>query len=137
MSRKKIFSFCFALLLATPVLAAPIKSNTTWSGTVILKDMVSVEPGVVLTLAPGTKVQAGSAAAGIAVSGTIRINGSSSAPVLLGGAKGWKGIMLNETGPANHRIDYARFSDAENGISVMAAKVDIRQIGRASCRETV
>lgn len=133
MLKKKILSLCCTLLIAAPVLAAPLKSNTTWSGTVILKEMVMVESGVTLTLAPGTTVRATSADAGIAVAGTIRINGSAAAPVVLSGVKGWKGIMLNETGAAPHRIDYARFSDAENGISLMAGQVEIRHAEFRNC----
>ena len=133
MLKKKILSLCCTLLLAAPVLAAPLKSNTTWSGAVTLKEMVTVEKGATLTLAPGTTVRATSADAGIAVSGTIRINGSAAAPVVLSGVKGWKGIMLNETGAAPHRIDYARFSDAENGVSLMAGQVEIRHAEFRTC----
>ena len=133
MLKKKIFSLCCSLLIAAPGLAAPLKSNTTWSGAVNLKEMVIVEPGVTLTLAPGTTVRATNVDAGIAVAGTIKVNGSAAAPVILGGVKGWKGISLNETGAAPHRIDYARFSDAENGISLMAGQVDIRHAEFRNC----
>lgn len=133
MLKKKLFSLVFTLFLAAPTLAAPIKSNTTWSGVVTLKEMVSVEKGATLTLAPGTTVRATSAEAGIAVAGTIKINGSAAAPVVLSGVKGWKGIMLNETGAAPHRVTYARFSDAENGISLMAGQIEIRNSEFRNC----
>lgn len=137
MLKKKILSLGCFLLLAAPVLAAPLKNNTTWSGAVTLKEMVTVEAGATLTLAPGTTVRATSADAGIAVAGTIKVNGSAAAPVVLSGVKGWKGIMLNETGAAPHRIDYARFSDAENGISLMAGQVDIRHSEFRNCETGV
>ncbi|MBE0504050.1 MAG: right-handed parallel beta-helix repeat-containing protein [Desulfuromonadales bacterium] len=133
MLKKKLFSFVLTLFLAAPALAAPIKSNTTWSGTVTLKEMISVEKGATLTLAPGTIVRASSPEAGIAVSGTIKVNGSAAAPIVLSGAKGWKGIMLNETGAAPHRVSHARFSDAENGISLMAGQIDIRHSEFRNC----
>jgi nitrous oxidase accessory protein NosD len=137
MLKKKIFSLGCFLLIAAPLLAAPLKSNTTWSGTVTLKEMVTVEKGATLTLAPGTTVRATSADAGIAVAGTIKINGSAAAPVVLSGVKGWKGIMLNETGAALHRLAYARFSDAENGISLMAGQVEIRHSEFRNCETGV
>ena len=133
MLKKKLLSLSFLLLIAAPVLAAPIKNNTTWSGVVTLKEMVTVEKGATLTLAPGTTVRASTAEAGIAVVGTIKINGKATAPVLLAGVKGWKGIALNETGETAHRVDYARFSDAENAISVLAGKIDIRHSEFRNC----
>jgi parallel beta-helix repeat protein len=137
MLKKKILSLCCTLLIAAPLLAAPLKSNTTWSGAITLKEMVTVEPGVTLTLAPGTTVRATSTDAGIAVAGTIRINGSAAAPVVLAGVKGWKGIALNETGAATQRIAYARFSDAENAISLMAGQVEIRHAEFRNCETGV
>jgi hypothetical protein len=133
MLKKKLLSLVLTLILAAPAWAASIKSNTTWSGSVTLKEMVTVAAGVTLTLAPGTTVRATSAEAGIAVSGTIKVNGSGAAPIVLSGVKGWKGIMLNETGAAPHRVSYARFSDAENGISVMAGQVEIRNSEFRNC----
>lgn len=125
MLKKKLFSLCALLLIATPVFATSIKNNTTWSGSVTLKEIITIEKGATLTLAPGTKVVATTANAGINVSGTIRIKGNASTPVEFSGVKGWKGISFYETGPALHRIDYLRISDAESGISLLASQIEI------------
>lgn len=135
MLKRRILSLSLLLLSAVPVLAAagPVRKNTTWSGSVTLHELVTVEKDATLTLAPGTILRATTPEAGIAVSGTIRVNGSAAAPVILSGSKGWKGIMLNETGAAAHRIDYARFSDAETGISLLAGRIDVRHAEFRNC----
>jgi hypothetical protein len=112
MWKRKLLSLCCTLLVALPALAAPIRSDKVWSGSITLKEMVTVEPGATLTIAPGTTLRATTAEAGLLVYGTIKINGTAARPVLLSGVKGWKGIILSETGAAPHRFDYARFADA-------------------------
>lgn len=133
MLRKKIFSLCFLLLLAAPVGATVIKTNKTWSGTVTLKEVVTVEAGATLTVAPGTIIRATTPLAGITVYGTIKLGGSAAAPILLDGVKGWKGIILSETGARSHSIDYARFNNAENGVSLIAGQINIRHAEFRNC----
>jgi hypothetical protein len=42
---------------ATGAVSGPIEQDTTWSGVVHLADSVTVQPGVTLTIAPGTRVE--------------------------------------------------------------------------------
>lgn len=132
MLKKSVFSL-FLLLSAVSVSAAPIAKNTTWSGTVSLKEGVTVQRGATLTIAPGTTVRAENPDVGISIQGALRINGSAGAPVVLTGPKNWKGIDLTETGEADCRIDNARVENAENGISVIAGKLGVRKSEFRNC----
>ncbi|MDQ3370144.1 MAG: hypothetical protein M3680_32400 [Myxococcota bacterium] len=76
-----------------------ITADTTWSGTVRIKGVTTIAPGVTVTIAPGTTVNFANSTR-IQVDGTLAIDGTAAAKVNLqaeAGATYYSGFLINGT----------------------------------------
>jgi hypothetical protein len=77
-----------------------ISENAAWGGSVTLTENATIESGVTVTVAPGTVFE-GAQGATLSVLGTLRIEGTTAAPVTvnpMAGAGGWGGILVEAGG---------------------------------------
>jgi len=82
---------------STPV-SGHITTSTSWSGTIDVTGAVTIDPGVTVTVMPGTKIEA---SAGIAIAGTLDIEGTSASRVTVEPANGgssWSGFAVKSQG---------------------------------------
>ena len=66
---------------ATNLITGTITSNTTWSGTNLVRDTVTISSGVVVNIDPGTRMLMNTNAV-LMVRGQLLANGTSNAPIL-------------------------------------------------------
>ncbi|MGI8602940.1 MAG: right-handed parallel beta-helix repeat-containing protein [Verrucomicrobiales bacterium] len=101
-----------AAVSAQTTVTGSITEDTTWSGTVIVQGTVTVVPGVVLTISPGTSVLMKSAAA-LQINGQLLADGSQSQQIRftreLAGVR-WKQIKF--TNAASSRLRHCLFEYA-------------------------
>jgi hypothetical protein len=77
-----------------------ITANATWSSMIVVTGGTTIDPGVTVTVMPGTQILVAATAA-IAVQGTLDIEGTSAAHVTLApdaGAPHWNGFTLPNGG---------------------------------------
>ena len=60
-----------------------ISADTTWQGEVLLSGQTTIDPGVTVTVAPGTHLKVAGVAA-LAIAGTLDVQGTSAAKVTIG-----------------------------------------------------
>lgn len=133
MWKRSAISLLLVLSCAESLLAARLTANTTWSGSVVLAEETVVAPGATLIVAPGTVVKVENADAGLVIQGKIKVAGSAAAPVKFVGVPGWKGISLVESGEEASRIVRARFDGAENAISIVSGRIEVKESEFRNC----
>ncbi|HUH01024.1 MAG TPA: right-handed parallel beta-helix repeat-containing protein [Kofleriaceae bacterium] len=77
-----------------------IGENSAWGGMVTLTENATIEPGVLVTVAPGTVFQ-GAQGTTLTVHGTLQVEGTAAAPVTMNpieGDGGWGGILVEAGG---------------------------------------
>jgi len=95
-----------------------ITTDTTWSGVVYVSGNVTVDPGVTLTILPGTMVLFNKST-GLYVDGLLKANGTEDSPIIFTNSTAttagfWKGIVVNDTSGGrflyiqNATIDYPK-----------------------------
>lgn len=115
--RKLLTSFVLIVLLPSSYSCAmELSGKVNWSGSVELNESVDVNRNATLTIAPGTHVSALNAKVKIRVQGVLRVEGTSSAPVVFDGPTGWQGIEFMEA-PAESFFRWASFHSAQAAIS--------------------
>lgn len=129
-SARRILSLLSALLLSAPAAmgleaAGQLQGKVNWQGEVLLRQAVTVLPGAVLTIAPGTVVRPQLPEAKLIVTGVLKVQGSANAPVTFAAPEGWEGIAFVE-GPEGSAIDYAVFSKASTAVSSIASGFTLR-----------
>lgn len=87
---KRLLTLFLLLLLPATGWCLTLKTDTRWQGEVHLKESVRVEPGVTLTIAPGSRVTF--------ASGRLEVAGRLDARGVRFGGKGWEGIVLKGCG---------------------------------------
>lgn len=108
-----------------------VGTHARWEGEITLKDAVTVAPGALLTIAPGTRIRPAHADAVIAVQGRLMIRGTAERPVVFSRTAGWKGIEFFES-RGESSIEHARFEGAETAISALASSF---AVSRGSFKE--
>lgn len=102
---------CLALLLLPlPALALSLSGEVHWRGQLTQREMIRVEPGARLIIAPGTTVTF--TAGGLEVAGELQATGAR----LTG--HDWEGVMLKGTGPETFVRD-CTIEGAKTGIQVL------------------
>ncbi len=133
-----LLGFLILFLAPSPAFSTLIQTDTTWSGTISVSDDVLIPEGVTLTIAPGTTVLVTpsestktdpeflSSLTEITVRGTLRANGTDQQPVTFSGTgdkrASWAGIIIDGGSATLHSCVV---SDAETGLTVIAASVDV------------
>lgn len=133
---------CLVLVIgcgSLPAAAAVLTVDTVWSGTVTLNEDLLVPPGVTLTIKPGTVVRVVAAESTktdpeylsplteITVRGALKAEGSSAAPIRIGGVTSgmpgtWAGIMVDG---GSARLGHCRIEDAETGLHLLAGQAEL------------
>ena len=127
-------TFLLCLLFPCWALGAvqTVEQNQRWSGQVELSAPLRVALGAVLEIAPGTEVKVSSADAKLMVRGRLLILGSEAAPVLFRTPKNWQGIEFVEA-EAGSRIEFARFADCRQAVSIIATSPQLRHNRFSNC----
>lgn len=105
-----------------------IEKDETWSGKVVVAEMVTVASNAVLTVNPGTEVIfAGSAA--LTVQGRILAKGTKEQPISFhaeasDAAGSWQGISFMEAREGSE-LEHVLIEGAVNGLSIITSKVSI------------
>lgn len=100
----------FLLLLPATGWSLTLKADTRWQGEVHLKESVRVEPGVTLTIAPGSRVSF--------ASGRLEVAGRLDARGVRFAGKGWEGVVLKGCG-ADTLLRDCTVEGARTGIFVV------------------
>src|SRR5262245_24133441 len=98
-----------------------LTSNTMWSGAMMVSGTTTVDPGVTLTIAAGTKMEFASSAR-LDVQGIVDIQGTKTAPVTLAPASVGSYAFYVTTG-GELKINYA--TGAGGSITVAGGKVTV------------
>jgi len=135
----------FFLLLASVLLpglaaAAVLTTDTVWQGEVRLDEDVLVPAGVILTVAPGTRITVSAAEstktdpeflsplAEITVRGILRVNGTQEQPVSFAGsgskAGGWAGIIV-DGGTA--QLAWCRIGGADTAVLLLVGNLELSE----------
>ncbi len=99
-----------------------ITENTTWQGSIVVKNKITVEAGNTLTIKPGTGVFFENNAR-LMVYGNIEIRGTETFPIVFAAATEtpapdfWKGVIIADPVSSIH-IEHAIFRDAWKGLIV-------------------
>lgn len=109
-----------------------VGTNTRWEGEITLQAAVTVPPGAVLTIAPGTRIRPAHAEAGISVRGRLIIQGTAERPVVFKRTAAWKGIEFFESRGENS-IEHTRFEGAETAISALASSFSVTRGSFKEC----
>jgi parallel beta-helix repeat protein len=112
--------------------AQVIDKQQRWSGLVELSEPVQIGLGTTLTIEAGTQVKLLHESAKLTVQGRLLVQGSDAAPVLFSAPHGWLGIEFVEA-EAGSRIEYARFSGCQQGVSLIATSPLIRHSRFEDC----
>lgn len=116
-----------------------ISSDTTWSGSIIVENDITINSGVTLTIQPGTGVFFEDDAQ-LKVQGTLIAEGTTSYPIVFSGAStspsvgDWDGIYFdNSSVDANCRIKNCKIEYADCGITCYYANPTIQNDSIAYC----
>ncbi|MBI5657825.1 MAG: right-handed parallel beta-helix repeat-containing protein [Geobacter sp.] len=133
---------CLLLVICCGVVPAPaavLTADTVWSGTVTLNEDLLVPSGITLTILPGTDVRVVAAESTktdpeylsplteITVRGVLKAEGSSAAPIRIGGVTSgtpgaWAGIMIDG---GSARFGHCRIEDAEAALHLLAGQAEL------------
>jgi len=133
---------CLVLVIgcgSVPAAAAVLTVDTVWSGTVTLSEDLLVPSGITLTILPGTAVRVVAAESTktdpeylsplteITVRGVLKAEGSSAAPIRIGGVTSgtpgaWAGIMIDG---GSARLGHCRIEDAETALHLLAGQAEL------------
>ena len=102
------------------IVSGAITKDETWSGTVYLKDDVTIEDGATLTIEAGTQVIAGpDASLDVGWStqpATLKAAGTATSPIRFCGEQGdagfWRGILVEGNVTSNSELHHVLISDA-------------------------
>jgi len=113
-----------------------VGTNRTWQGTVQLDDPILVASGVVLRIAPGTRLQVTNPEAMIRVEGTIQMAGTEQQPILIDSVADWRGIELFQTDSVS-QFYHVQFTAAKVALSSSISQLEIRRSRFVDCESAL
>jgi len=120
----------FTLLFsAVDALAAPrvIKGKETWSGKIVLHDVVTIPTTATLTVQPGTEIRFSENAL-LAIEGRLLAKGTAAQPIAFRSAKGgaWPGLSFSQGNREGSELSNVTIDGAATALSITGAKVIIK-----------
>ncbi len=107
-------------------LSGSLAEDERWSGLVYLDGALRVESGVVLTLAPGTRVIPRSPDARLIVKGKLEAIGAKDAPIRFEAPEGWEGLEFSDSADLSE-LTHVVFEGGKTLISCSYASVLIQK----------
>jgi len=128
MLRLAIF-LCLTLFASDGLAARTVAGNETWSGKVVLNEIVVVPAGSTLTLRPGTELRFAENT-GLSVEGRLLAKGTTEKPIVLRPAAtaksaSWQGVSITPGSREGSELAYVRIEGALQAISAIGSKVRI------------
>lgn len=125
----RLFVLVLLTLCTSDVLAArTIEQNETWSGTVVLKESVTIAAGTLLTVKPGTEVRFSGSAA-LTVQGRMLAKGTAALPIRFlpetgDEAGSWQGLSFTGSQEGSE-LEHVSIEGAVYAVDVSSSKLSI------------